>query len=319
MKKALIIPAVIVFLLIGCRPEENREQLKVVNRSLEYANGILQDENSLVYLRLMELEKDPQTANVAAVWSTRVKQIRLYADSIKDLIRGIKIELIKQSDSLKRDYVDVTKQLNRTEGVGQRLLNKLTAFKDSIPTIISLNKEDRAYSNNRINQLLQTIPLLSGYRDSLTADEKNNYGRKWLEESFGHSSSLMAMIVLNKLVSDVLSTERTFINYCNSHMAIDNVIYDKQTAIATLSSIYMKAGQPVELTVGMGSFTDDLNPRITIDGKEMKLNDDGVVVHKFIAKGLPGSHIIPVKIEYTKPDGSKSFVEKKLVYTIAEN
>lgn len=34
---------------------------------------------------------------------------------------------------------------------------------------------------------------------------------KWLEESFGHSSSLMAMIMLNKLESDVLTTEKSLL------------------------------------------------------------------------------------------------------------
>lgn len=319
MKRTLFIPAVIIVLLVGCRPEENPDQLKAVNQSLEYANGVMQEANNLVYYDLNSKAKDPTTAMVVAVWNSSVQRIRQNADSIKALIRDVKLELIKQSDSLKRDYVDVTKQLHSTDGVGQQLLNKLTMFRDSIRVIISLNKKDRTYSYNVINQLLQTVPLLSGYRDSLTADQKGNYEKKWLEESFGHSSSLMAMIMLNKLESDVLSTEKTFIDYCNSQMAIENVIYDKHTVIASLNSSYAKAGQPIELTVGMGSFTDDLNPRITIDGKELKLNDDGVVIHKFIANGLPGSHVIPVKVEYTEPDGSKEVVEKYLEYIIAEN
>jgi hypothetical protein len=289
MKRALFIPAVIVVLLVGCRPEENREQLKAVNQSLEYANGVMQDANNLVYYDLNSKEKDPQTANVLAVWNPRVKQIRKYADSIKALIRGIKVELIKQSDSLKRDYVDVTNQLHSTDGVGYLLLNKLSTFKDSIPTIITLNEKDRTYSNNIISELLQTIPLLSGYREDLTADQKSNYGRKWLEESFGRSTSLMAMLMLNKLKSDVLATEKTVIDYCNSQMAIDPVIYDKHTAITSLSSSCVKAGQPIDLTVGMGSFTNDLNSRITIDGKEVKLMTMQLLFIKLLPKGPPGS------------------------------
>jgi hypothetical protein len=97
------------------------------------------------------------------------------------------------------------------------------------------------------------------------------------------------------------------------------VIYDKHTVIASLNSSYVKSGQAVELTVGMGSFTDDLTPRITIDGKELKLNNDGVVVHKFIVNGTPGNHRIPVKVEYTKPDGSKGYALKYVEYIIAGN
>jgi hypothetical protein len=315
MRKTLIIPAVIIGLLVSCHPEENPEQLKKVNQSLEYANGVMQDVNNLVYLGFAQLEKDPTTANVGVVWKTKVTQIRQYADSIKALINDIKIELIKQSDSLKIDYVDVTKKMHSTDGVGFRLLNKLMAFKDSIPVIIA----NRPYIDKSTSQLLQNVPLLSGYGGNFIADQKSNYGKKWLEESFGHTSSLMAMIMLNKIESDVLTTEKTFIDYCNSNIAVDLVIYDKYNAMAVLSSTCAKAGQSIELTVGMGSFTNDLNPRITIDGKEVKVGANATAVYKFIATGVPGEHVIPVTIEYLKPDGSKGAFGKKVMYTIAEN
>lgn len=319
MTKVLIIPAVIVVLLAGCHPEENPEQLKAVNQSLEYANELLQDANNLVYEEFKQLERDPMTANVGAGWNARVKQIRRYADSIKALIRDIQIELIKQSDNLKKDYVDVTKQLHNADGVGYLLLNRLTTFRDSMPVLVSLDTKNRDYIKSHIYQILQTVPLLSGYGDSLATDQKRNYGRKWLEESFGHCSSLMAMVMLNKLKNDVLTTEKSVIDYCNSNIIVDAVVYDKYSAISFLSSSYVKAGEPVELTVGMGAFTNDLNPRITIDGEEVKINDDAVFVHKFIAKGVPGIHTIKVKVEYTKPDGSTGQVWKILKYIIAKN
>jgi hypothetical protein len=322
MKKNLFIPTVIIVLLVGCRPQENREQLKAVNESLEYANGVLQDDNKWIYEELETKQKDPQTHDLAEIWRPRAGRIQLYADSVKLLIDNIKKELIIQSDSFKTDYVTVVKQLYDANGAGGQLLNKLVAFKEDAPAVIysDVDSRYRPNINNDPNRLFKTIPLLPGYGDSLSADLRSSYKKKWLEESFGRSSSLMAMIMLNKIESDVLVTEKEFITYCNNR-AIDYkcMSYYAFKAVAVLSSSYVKAGQTIEVEAGVGSFSDAMKPRIAINGKEVKVGNDATAVYKFIATGAPGKHIVPVTIEYTKPDGSNASVLMKREYVIADN
>jgi hypothetical protein len=319
MKTPLIIPAVIIIvLLVGCRPEENPEQLKMVNQALEYANGVIQDENHIVYNELIEKQKDPQTASSAEIWVPKANQIRQYADSIKAQIENIKSDLLAQTDSLKRDYVDLTRDLHSVDGIGYRLVNKLADFKDSSRAAIYSGADSisQPFIKKDLGILFKSSPLLRGYGDSLSADQRSEYKRKWLEASFGRSSALMAMIMLNKIQSDVLAAERMLIEYCRNKIPTPCFSYDRFKAIGALSSAYVKAGQSIEVTAGVGSFTAYAKPRITIDGKEIKLDQDAVAVYKFVATGKPGKHWVPVTIEFSKRDGSRETVWKRCEYVI---
>lgn len=321
MKRTLFIPAVIVVLLVGCRPEENREQLKAVNQSLEYANGVIQNANNLVYEEFNEKKRELSTAVYVAIWEPKANQIRQYSDSIKGLIKTIKSELITQSDCLRKDYVDLTKQLYNADGIGGRLLNKLTAFKDSVPAVFhSGDTMGRLYWQRELNYLLKTVPLLPAYGDSLPAEKKSAYKRKWLEGSFGHSNSLMAMIMLNKIESDLLATENAFIECCKDQIALGcNLMYFKFSALAVLSSSYIKPGQSIQVSAGIGGFSSASKPTIVINGKRVPLSNDAVAQYSFKPTGKPGKYSVPVTIEFTKPDGEKFTLSRNPEYIIAEN
>ncbi|AEW02413.1 hypothetical protein A4D02_00225 [Niastella koreensis] len=322
MKKALIISAVIVVLLIGCRPEENRKQLKAINRSMEFANEALNDANTLGYEDLMAGEPDVNIAVYTEKWKIKSKRIKSFADSVKGLLKIIKSDLIKQSDGLKKEHVPVVKQLNDINGLGNQLLNKLISFKDSCPVVIYSGEDTvtRSYFISDFKRYLKTAPLLPQYEDNLSVDQQYNYKKKWLEGSFGSNSTLMVMIALNKVESDVLTSEKHFIDYCQSRHSRGFVeTYSMFRVIATLSSSYVKAGQPIDVYAGVGSFTVVSKGRITIDGKEVALDAEGVAEYKFVATGKPGRHSVPVTIEFTKVDGSKQTVSKNAKYIIAEN
>lgn len=312
MYKPFICLAVAVSLL-GCHPEENPEQLKMVNQSLERINSSVLNDNKIRIALWENRRKDSQTRSLADRWLPRVNKIHQYADSLRMMIEGVKSELIAQSDSLKMDFVPVVRQLHSEDGVGIRLYEKLAEFKDSIPVLINLpGPANSKYIPN-------DIPLLPNYIDSMTVNNKQQFGKKWLEKSFGRSSSLMAMIILNKVENDVLTTEKTLYEYCESTFCIMPIIYDDNyKAIAVLSSSYVKQGQPIEITAGVGGFTDAVKPRIIIKEKDMKLDSDGAVVHQFVAEGKPGKHNVIVKIEFYKPDGTREWITKTLYYTIAD-
>jgi hypothetical protein len=322
MNKAFMIPVVILIILAGCRPEENPDQLMAVNQSLEYANVVMQEASNMVYEELLERQKDPRGADHPALWLSRAKQIKQYADSLGSFIKNMKSELITQSDSLKKDYVELTKQLHSEDGVGQQLLNKLTDFKDSASGILTPDERKlEYYRRSEIGHILETGPLLPAYWDSLPADKKIDYKKKWLEKSFGRTSALMAMIMLNKIEADVLATEKEFITYCNFRASFHGCIlgYDLFKAVAILSSSYVKAGQSIDVTAAVGQFTDAMKPRITINGKEIQIGEGATAVYKFIATGKPGKYTVPITFQYYKPDGTRDSISTTREYIIAEN
>jgi hypothetical protein len=247
--------------------------------------------------------------------------VKKRVDSITLLIENLKSELLKQSDSLRKANAPIVEQLYEKNGEGYVLLNKLAAFKESIPGIFRINDfSDKPYLVTNLKRdvgfILDTISLLPGYRDSLSESQRNIYRKKWVEEDFAGSNSLLTMMQLNKIKSEVLVTERDLVSYFNSQIKA-SYICGGPFPIAVISSSYVRAGQSVEVTAGILQFTVVTNPRISINGKEIKLDSDDRAVYKFTAEGKPGKHIIPVKVDYYRADGEKEEVRKNIEYIIA--
>jgi hypothetical protein len=92
--------------------------------------------------------------------------------------------------------------------------------------------------------------------------------------------------------------------------------YSVYHAIAVLNSTYIKRGQTIEVTAGMGMFSFARRPRVTIAGNEVKF-DNAKVVHRFKADGKPGKHSLTVRIEYTNDFGAREYMDQNLKYEIA--
>src|SRR5581483_747103 len=312
-----------IVLLAGCRQSENESQLRAVNESLEYSNRSIDDANHRVYRELENKLRDPQTSSVASLWNPTAMRIQKQADSIKAIVNNLKVALIRQSDSLKKVNVPAVKQLSDPNGTGDALLNKLADFKDSIPAIL---KDGRFIDNpwlykdvsRYIGLLQKNLRLLPDYTDSMPASQRALYIKKWVQNYFAKSSSLMAMLMLNKIENDVLTTEHSLIEYCNKHVVSTVESFDVFRAIATLSSSYVKAGQPIEVYAGVGSFSAASKPTIIINEKPIKLDVDATATYRFTATGKPGKYVVPVTIKFTRPSGDTIEISKQLKYIIAE-
>jgi hypothetical protein len=319
MIKTVLFTSSLILLLTACGSNENVGQLKSLNQSLERANSLIKEGNRLVIEELREMQRDPQTSEGASLWLPKAEQITRKADSVRALIKVLKDKMILGSDSL-RTNAAVVKTLSDVNGAGADLFKTLAAFKDRVPAIIfgTEVKNDLSSTTERINQLFKEIPLLPGYLNTLPAVEQAKYEKEWLHEGFGQSSSLMVMVMLNKVENDISATEKLLVDYCNDHIGRGCNAYNKFKAIGVLSSSYVKKGESIEIIAGVGGFSEASKPRITIGGKEIKLDAEGAAVYRFNANGKPGVHITTVGIEFYKPDGAREHITKTLKYTIAE-
>ena len=93
--------------------------------------------------------------------------------------------------------------------------------------------------------------------------------------------------------------------------------YERFSAILTLSTSYVKSGQPITVYAGIGSFSDASKPIFTINGIIVPIDEEGRATYKFTAGKKPGQYLIPVKIEYTKPDGVQCVKKEIVKYTVA--
>ena len=84
------------------------------------------------------------------------------------------------------------------------------------------------------------------------------------------------------------------------------------------SSSCVKAGNDIQITAGIGSFSLEAQPTFSVDGKAIKSDVDGVMIYKFKTPLKAGDYFKPVKIEYTKPDGTRESKEYNIEYSVID-
>jgi hypothetical protein len=323
MTRAYFIAALLT-VLAGCQPKENREQLKAINKNLEYSNDVIKEAGTRALREMEEKVSQPEYGDRINTWVSIMRNIDTGTTTIVDIIENLKRELLKQSDSLKVPDAGILNVIQHPAGVAYNLLENMASFKDRIPAYFNLfdsveNPNQYATLKADCKHLRKAGPLLPGYAEGLNEEQRSDYIYKWLNNNLRGSSSLMTMVVLNKLENDILYTRTMLMDHCSSKVGILDGpgSYTKYSAIAVLNSSYVRRGQTIEVRAGMGEFNNASKPRITINNHELKLDADATAVHRFKADGKPGTHILTVNIEFTKADGSPIHLYKTLKYEIA--
>ena len=152
----------------------------------------------------------------------------------------------------------------------------------------------------------KTLPLLKGCIDS--SDKK-----AWADSCFNIAINLP---FLNKLDNDLLVTENRLIDFCLSNTNVVSHPYNQFSTIAVLNSKNLKAGQQLQVTAGVGTFSEASAPKIYINDKLIPLNASSVAEYAFIPPNKPGKHHVKVSIHFTMPDGTKAVKDQNLEYFI---
>ncbi|HEY8388618.1 MAG TPA: GldM family protein, partial [Parasegetibacter sp.] len=201
----------------------------------------------------------------------------------------------------KEDNLDAPTRLMVTEKRGEELQAKLQSFKDQMLAIVPEKKEE--------------------FEKSLPLDLKKPTGTRsagnddWASAYFRMTPTIAAITILSKFQNDVKNSEAQIVDYCHNQIGQVEVIFDAFQAFAGTNSKYLMPGEELEITAGIGSFSKAAQPIVYINGTPQQLNADGAAVWKTRVEGV-GNKVVNVKIEYTKPDGTKDVAERKVEYTV---
>jgi hypothetical protein len=125
---------------------------------------------------------------------------------------------------------------------------------------------------------------------------------------------------LSQFQNNICITENQVLTFLNNQSSGGCILrYEKFSAIATLSSTYVKQGGRIDISAGVGSFSTAASPKISINGNYVLLDENGVANYRLIAAKEPGKHIVPVKIDYTKPDGTITSESLSLEYVVSKD
>ena len=286
---------------------------KVVDNSLKQSNSVLTSSTQAIYTSFEDLLKDPKTAEKAAIWKPKADKAKEYAKQVSDMIEKYKEDLKKEADfnpetgEFKEDNIDAATRLFDTKGEGKNLYAALDNFKKNILAI-----------DPEIGQALATtLPLNLEVPKSNTGSQRTGDPVKdWTNSHFHMTPTVAALTMLSKFQNDVKNTESQVATYCINKVGSVKLILDKFEPLVGTNSTYFMPGEEMVVTAGLGAFNSAVKPTVSIDGRSITVNDNGVAESKFTVGGS-GAHRVNVKVNFVDPNtGETKTVSKDIEYSV---
>jgi len=289
-----------------------------VNGSITKSNDLIADKNKLTYESFAEKLKDPTTHAQAEAWAPKADEAKKLSADLFGYIEQLKTDLEKAAGThenhqtnkqeINADNLDAAIRLMDKEGKGKELYSKLGDYKKQMLALLGNDAKE-------VDHFDKALPIDLSVPASKSGNKYGNDVNGWIQSYFHMTPAIAALTILSKFQNDVKNSEAQIVDYFHSKIGEVKLVYNKFQAIATSNTTYAMPGDPVEITAGVGAFSDAAKPKISINGQSMPLTADGTAIFKTTASGT-GEHPVNVVIEYQKPDGSIDRVTKTIKYTV---
>ncbi|MBP6432479.1 MAG: gliding motility protein GldM [Ferruginibacter sp.] len=278
------------------------EAFRTVDKSLLKSNANIESSNEGLFKSLAAKVSEPGVDKAKlAKWTANAETAKKLSDEFNTYIEGLKKELktasgLKLKDGVeefKMDDLNASSRLMDNQKKGKELDDKLKAYRAAM---LAIDPELEAEFKN-------TFPVeVDATKDATTG-------------SFRMMPTVAAVTLLSKFQNNVKNAENQIVAACHSKIGQVKFIYDKFAAVVGQSSNYVMPGEKVKITAGVGAFSTQAQPQITIGGSGAAVNADGVAEREFTADG-GGNKSVPVTVTYTKPDGTKESKSYTIEYTV---
>ena len=285
---------------------------KVVDNSLKESNGVLSNSTAGIYSSFEELLKDPKSAQKAEIWKPKADQVKILADEVSVLIDKYKQDLKVEADlaedgTFREDNIDAATRLFDTKGEGKNLYSKLENFKSKL---LAIDKDMAAQISSKLPLNLEVPQSTAG--NLKTGDKIQD----WVTSYFHMTPTVAALTMLSKFQNDVKNSENLAATFCINQVGSVKLIMDKFEPLVGTSSTYLMPGEEMTVTAGLGAFNSNVKPTVTIDGRSISVNANGVAESKFNVGGT-GARSMNVSVSFIDPNtGEPKTISKKIDYTI---
>ena len=289
---------------------------KTVDNSLVATNKTINSSTETIMASFEEKLKEPESAAKAAEWKPKADQAVALTKGLNDYIQGLRQQILagagfdpaKNGDStFKEDNQDVATRIMVEEGKGKELHAKLTEYK----------KQMAAISPNLANQISNYLRQI----DLGVPHTKSSHGgagaNTWEGAYFRMVPTVAALTMLSKFQNDVKTSENKVVSLFHEQVGQVKVRYNQFAAIVGQSSNYLMPGQELTINAGVGAFSTDAKPQISIGGVGVPVNAEGVAEWKTMASAI-GTRQVPVNIQYMDQDGNVKTISKTITYTVGQ-
>jgi gliding motility-associated protein GldM len=286
---------------------------KVVDNSLRESNSVLNTSTSGIYANLEDLLKDPKTSEKASIWKPKADQVRVLSTEVYNLIeqhkQALKVEseLDPETGEFREDNIDAATRYFDTKGNGATLYAKLNDFKQKL---IGIDKEMAAEIGNKLPLNLEVPKSAAG---NLSTGDKV---KDWTNSYFHMTPTVAALTILSKLQNDIKNSENLAASFCATQVGAVKLVLDKFEPLVGTNSTYLMPGEEMTVLAGLGAFNSNVKPTVTIDGRSIAVNANGVAESKFNVGGT-GARSMNVTVSFIDPNtGENKTISKKVDYTV---
>lgn len=282
---------------------------KTVNTSINSANTTLTENSNTIYSSFADKLADAKTKAKAEIWKPKADQVQALSTAMYNRLESLKNQLkieadydsTKGEDSWNISDLNASARLFEKQGEGDKLHAELTKFKADLLAI------DPEIAEEFANKL----PINLDVPPSQTGTQKQT----WAQSYFYMTPAIAALTILSKFQNDVKNTENQIITYCHNKIGEVTVRFDKFGFVGGLSSTYLMPGENLKVYAGVGATSSAAAPQVTINGRAVSLNSDGLAEVE-IPGGGTGAHKVNVSIRYVDQDGQQQTINKVLDYAV---
>ncbi len=285
---------------------------KTVDNSLDRTNHTINASTNDVMTSFQEMLADEKTKEKAAVWYPKAQQAQQLSTDMYNYIQGLRDRLLaaadfnpakKKDSTFKEDNQDIPTRMMVDKKGGDSLKQKLEDYKKAMLAIDPVI----AAEFSKTLQIDTEMPVV-----------QNKSNKTWSDAYFHMVPTVAALTMLRKFQNDVKTSENKVVTYLHQQVGKVIVRYDNFEAIVGQNSKYLMPGQELEITAGLGAFSKQKLPTITIGGANVPTNEKGMAIYKSAAGGI-GSHTIPVTVSFVDQDGKQQTRTIPVEYTVGQS
>lgn len=282
---------------------------RTVNNSLDNSNNIIDEANKGVSEQMKLMLEDPAQREKAAYWKPKADSALLITSEMSAYIAELKIRLMKEAgmkdgDTLyKENDLDAPTRLFDVQGEGPKLYDKLEAFRKDILSILP---------DSIAKTILSSLPI------DLSMPKTQSAGNNtWTSAYFRMTPAVAGITILSKFENDVKRSGNIVANKCMEQVGKVVLRLNKFEPLVSQNTEYTLPGQPVKIMAGLGAFSTDFLPQVSINGSPRPVDPaSGTASWETTANGS-GEQSVRVAVTYKDPNtGESKTIDKVVKYTV---
>jgi hypothetical protein len=288
---------------------ENISAFLSLEETLIASNQTISRSTGLVEASLENMLADPGGHEKAKLFYPKAKAIRQLTKTVENYIEELKSLLKKEAGIMTGDKSSnkgwnssiIVKDIFSNQGKGVELYGTLLHYDSSMLAV------DSNFEKEFGTDILITRPVYNN-------KSHNNFTKAF----FSDISIAAALSVLTKFQNNIYIIENKTVTYLHNKIAFHG--FDESfTSYAVLimqNSSCVLPGENIEVTAGVGQISGACKPVVTVDGRNIPLDESAVATTKFRVPEKPGKYVVPVKVKFIDREGKEQTVTKNIEYKV---